>query len=253
MTDRTYDEELYKIYDENQLIPDGSMTIKQFYADRKAAGRAIDIATCEIIKAKTLTLDPYLIEPEHDDMIGTAYFVWSPNSCGWVHTSDLPAAKRRALFDRGDDDGALLTAAIKKHPGWKISGEYDLPQRIDANAPSEAELVEWFTRNFPEDVRAIEAEICENRARELERQRKSYKVPRYGPPDRGADEWYRRGRDLLTECLSNVMAAVRDADPDALIAGERLGVNARNDPAAVLLALHAHLRDTIDDTLSGNT
>jgi hypothetical protein len=176
-------------------------------------------------------------------------FVWSPDSRGWVHESDLPAAKRRAMYDRIKVERALCWAAVERLAGWEVSGETGRSQRIDGNSMSDTELIEWFWRNFPEEARSVEAEICENRARKLERQRKDYTVPRYRFPDRGADEWYRSHNDLLTKCLSNVMAAVRDADPDALVAGERLGANARNDPATILLALHAHLRDIIDDTL----
>jgi len=43
-----------------------------------------------------------------------------------------------------------------------------------------------------------------------------------------------------------------NAAPQALVAKGLLGANEQNDPAAILEALHALLRDVIDDTQVGN-
>jgi hypothetical protein len=77
--------------------------LQTFYAGRKAAGRAIDIETCELGCWHAFDADPYHV---HDDLpsewqdIGKNRFVCSPESDGWIHTSDLPADKHKALYER---------------------------------------------------------------------------------------------------------------------------------------------------------
>jgi hypothetical protein len=164
--------------DENQLIPSGSMTIEQFRADRKAAGRAIDVATCEIDWFEGYPGDPYGIgenpitdaDQEGDGFLyqvkllkGHECFVRSPESGGHVWTYDLPKKKRRALRDRIAVEDALYSAA----------------RQTRAFIDVKTMVVERFRRMFPERAREIEAAVCEEvierfkqifpeRAREIE-------------------------------------------------------------------------------------
>jgi hypothetical protein len=73
---------------------------KQWVASRKEAGSAIDIATCEIGWWFAYDVDPYGFHdnlPEEWQTIGRNRFVRSPESRGWVHSSDLPEDKYKAL------------------------------------------------------------------------------------------------------------------------------------------------------------
>jgi hypothetical protein len=77
--------------------------LEQWVGSRKEAGRAIDIATCEIARWYTLDLDPYLVNDDLPDewrQIGKNEFVRSSESRGWVHCSDLPEEKYKALLLR---------------------------------------------------------------------------------------------------------------------------------------------------------
>jgi hypothetical protein len=75
------------------------MTTEEFLANRKAAGRTIDVETCKIMKKYTDLRDPYRLNPPpirpHNDM----FWVASDES-GEVYVDDLPEDKRRALFAR---------------------------------------------------------------------------------------------------------------------------------------------------------
>ena len=66
---------------------------QEWLASRKAAGAAIDIATCEVDRWHAYDLDPYGADPdlpEELQQIGTNRWVRSPESRGWVHEGDLP-------------------------------------------------------------------------------------------------------------------------------------------------------------------
>ena len=83
--------------------------LKEFEAwlvTRKAAGEAIDIATCKLCVSTVQVLDPYGYRgaagtfPEEGDCIGRDYFVCSENSDGWIWYGDLPKEKKHALDER---------------------------------------------------------------------------------------------------------------------------------------------------------
>ena len=84
------------------------MTKEEFLASREAAGRLIDVETCEIQWWYAQTLDPYGVErdlPAELRLVGRSYFVRSAESDGWVSLYDLPKDKARALharIERGD-------------------------------------------------------------------------------------------------------------------------------------------------------
>ena len=79
------------------------MTKEEFLANRKAAGRVIDVETCDIVEWWVPTMDPYGIKPDLPDemhQIGRLTFVQSAESDGPVCQYDLPEDKRRALCAR---------------------------------------------------------------------------------------------------------------------------------------------------------
>ena len=73
---------------------------------REEAGKAIDIETCEICSQKAYDADPYGLLDARSELlpamrqVGTNRYVRSPTSNGWVHESDLPEEKIRALYER---------------------------------------------------------------------------------------------------------------------------------------------------------
>jgi hypothetical protein len=89
--------------------------LEQWLAGRKEAGRAIDVATCEIMCDWGQIADPYGVgdrSPEAD-CIGQNIFVRSPDSGGWVSLDDLPEERARALHQRiekglPEDDDAWI-------------------------------------------------------------------------------------------------------------------------------------------------
>jgi hypothetical protein len=84
------------------------MTKEQFLASRKAAGRAIDVETCEIEWCYAQAFDPYGVDTDLPDelwVVGREYFARSAESDGWVSIYDLPEDKRRLLYARmGEPD-----------------------------------------------------------------------------------------------------------------------------------------------------
>jgi uncharacterized protein YfcZ (UPF0381/DUF406 family) len=82
-----------------KTMSNNRMTKEDFLANRKAAGRMIDVETCKIMKKYTDLSDPYRLNPPplrfHNDM----FWVASDES-GEVYVDDLPEDKRRALFAR---------------------------------------------------------------------------------------------------------------------------------------------------------
>jgi hypothetical protein len=169
---------------DNQLSPSGSMTNEQFRADRKAAGRAIDVATCQIYWFLGWSADPYGIgeNPITDADLevyqinwfkGCECFVRSPESGGYVWAYDLPKEKRKALRDRIAVEDALYSAARPKR-GAVIDDQTMVVERFRRMFPEEArefeaavreveqETVYWrFKGVFPERAREIEKAVCE--------------------------------------------------------------------------------------------
>jgi hypothetical protein len=81
--------------------------LKQWLAERKEAGKAIDVATCEITWTYGQILDPYGVRevaPE-EYQVGRLVFVRSPESGGWVSSYDLPEESAIALHQRIDREG----------------------------------------------------------------------------------------------------------------------------------------------------
>ena len=76
---------------------------EEFLANRKAAGRVIDVETCEIAQWWVQIMDPYGVEPDLPDemqCVGRTTFVRSAESDGWVSVYDLPENEARALYGR---------------------------------------------------------------------------------------------------------------------------------------------------------
>ncbi len=143
--------------------------LQEWVASREEAGRAIDIATCELGRWAAYDCDPYGVRdlPEQMQQIGTNRFVRSPESRGWVHEGDLPTDKGNAMYDRIHCEWALFVAATEKHPGWRPRGNARYPTRIDDTAPEFPELIEWFRKSFPHEASAIEAAVVEEGERRV--------------------------------------------------------------------------------------
>ena len=84
------------------------MTKREFLANRKAAGRVIDVETCDIVKTTVNLADPYGVDRRlRVECIGRVLFVASAQSGGWILVEDLPEDERLALkarIERGDVD-----------------------------------------------------------------------------------------------------------------------------------------------------
>ena len=95
------------------------LTVKEWLAIRKEAGKKIDPQTAEVIWYYCQTLDPYSVDPDLPEefyQIGLGYFAHSPDSDIWVSFYDLPEATCTALWEsirRGDhDDDGLDDLAV---------------------------------------------------------------------------------------------------------------------------------------------
>lgn len=86
-----------------QLTPRKGLTaadVESFRAERREAGKAIDLKNCTLIKYYTETLDPYELFETHDEWscIGSERFVRNlPDGC-WVWFGDLPEATLKELY-----------------------------------------------------------------------------------------------------------------------------------------------------------
>jgi hypothetical protein len=84
---------------------------EEFLASRIAAGRAINVETCEITSWWARIADPYGVDPNSDHCVGRVTFVISAESEGPVSVYDLPEDKVRALYDRIDRENQPPTTA----------------------------------------------------------------------------------------------------------------------------------------------
>src|SRR3974390_1464594 len=120
------------------------MTLEEFQlgvGSREEAGLKIDIETCELGRWYAWDLDPYGIRealgdlPEECKQTGTNRFVRSPESRGWVHEGDLPAASASAMYERIYREANTYENYIKrpKDPSelwqakddlWRVVGNY---------------------------------------------------------------------------------------------------------------------------------
>jgi hypothetical protein len=73
--------------------------------------------------------------------------------------------KGLTMYDRIYREAAAFEAATDRHPGWHRSGV-----KIDDSAPDYPELLEWYRRSFPDETRAIEARVGEDRLRRRQRE-----------------------------------------------------------------------------------
>jgi hypothetical protein len=75
---------------------------EEFYENRRAAGRQIDIDTCEGYWEWADDTDPYGIALVPYEQISKNSYVRNKGSDDWVHVSDLPKEKRQALDERAE-------------------------------------------------------------------------------------------------------------------------------------------------------
>jgi hypothetical protein len=80
----------------------GTMSVRRFLANRKAAALKIDPATAKVSWTWAQVLDPYgiLRLSLEEDCVGRIYYAISPDSGMRVWFGDLPDATRKALWER---------------------------------------------------------------------------------------------------------------------------------------------------------
>ena len=94
--------------------------LKEWVASRRAAGRAINVETCEVKFWPSNFTDPYDINAyKAQDVRQIHYFVRDGESCGWIHLDELPHEKIKALKAR------LVTQPCGRPEG--TAWEDDLP------------------------------------------------------------------------------------------------------------------------------
>jgi hypothetical protein len=138
-----------------------------YVANRKEAGRVIDIETCEITIFYCNYFNPYGTFPFDDDYppddpleqckydSSECLFVRSAESGGWIEEPDLPDEKARALRDRIEREDRLLKAACAAHPLWKADKMY-WKWIGDDEAPSHDAMIKWFKVSYPAQAREVE-------------------------------------------------------------------------------------------------
>jgi hypothetical protein len=147
-----------------------------YVANRKEAGRVIDIETCEYTRCYANPFDPYLTDPwddvPPDDELrccnDKCWFVWSKESDGWIAADDLPEEKWQALQRRNERElklWKLWEAASAAHPMYEVVTHADwfFPDEIkwkgDGEEPSRDALIEWFKVNHPTQASEAERKI----------------------------------------------------------------------------------------------
>jgi hypothetical protein len=81
-------------------IDEHNRKVEEFYANRQAAGRLIDIETCECFCNIMDETDPYGRELAPYGVINYVLFVCNKDSDDWIWVYHLPAEKREALYER---------------------------------------------------------------------------------------------------------------------------------------------------------
>ena len=107
-----------------------------YRANRKEAGRVIDIETCEYMwftPTFSTPTAPSLMMRRVSTMggcFGRCWFVWSDESDGWIYEDDLPEEKWQALKRRMEHEQKLLVrkqklweAACAAHPMYEVDTE----------------------------------------------------------------------------------------------------------------------------------
>ena len=85
---------------------------EQLLAERKKAGEAIDVETCEMDLREVTYYDWYESDPDplFEGTTCEARFVRSSEEDGWVYTGDLPEEKRKAFNARRSRERAQAKA-----------------------------------------------------------------------------------------------------------------------------------------------
>jgi hypothetical protein len=146
-----------------------------YVANRKEAGRIIDIETCEIARWNTFYFDPYRTYPFDDDptpeleqcreYMVQCYWVRSEESDGWIVEHDLPPEKQQAMPRQYERRLKLWYAARAMHPLYEVVIHIPrfFPDEIiwkgDGEEPSRDALIEWFKVNHPTTASEIERKI----------------------------------------------------------------------------------------------
>ena len=89
---------------------------EQLLAERKKAGEAIDVETCEMDLREVTYYDWYesVPDPPFEGLTCEARFVRSNATYGWVCVYDLPEEKRKALYARMEREGIPITKFEEK-------------------------------------------------------------------------------------------------------------------------------------------
>jgi hypothetical protein len=144
-----------------------------YVANRREAGRVIDIETCEIACLRANYFDPYGTDPwdndRPDDPLyeqaktywGKCLFVRSEVSDGWIIAEDLPEEKWQVLERRMEGERKLWAreeklweAACAAHPMYEVD-THEMATvgwfkwKGDGEEPSRDALIEWFKVNHP--------------------------------------------------------------------------------------------------------
>jgi hypothetical protein len=142
-----------------------------YVANRKEAGRVIDIDTCEIAWCPTFYFDPYGTYPFDDDPtpeleqcrthLEDCYWVRSEESDGWIEEGDLPPEKQQAMPRQYECRLNLWYAARALHPLYEVvtdAGflEDEIKWKGDGEEPSRGALIEWLKVNHPAQASEIE-------------------------------------------------------------------------------------------------
>ena len=107
-------------------IDEHNRKVKDIYANRRAAGRLIDVETCEGVHDTIDESDPYGIELAPYGLINYVLFVRNKDSDDWIWINDLPAEKIRGPGTRRPTGAFLHDRA----GGLKDSAVIRLGRRI---------------------------------------------------------------------------------------------------------------------------
>lgn len=89
--------------DHEERVPTVNLTVEEWRAWRRAAGRQINPQNAEVDWRYALTLDPYGVRqdlPDECRQVGREYFARSPEVDLWISYGDLPEGIRKALWEK---------------------------------------------------------------------------------------------------------------------------------------------------------
>jgi hypothetical protein len=138
-----------------------------YVANRREAGRVIDIETCEIACWNTDYFDPYGIYSCDDGPteIELCYWARIEDSDDWIVEHDLPPEKRQALPRQYKRMLNLWYAARALHPLYEVVsdtaffGEDEIEWKGGGKEPSRGALIEWFKVNHPAQAEEVRARV----------------------------------------------------------------------------------------------